>query len=213
MPFDFIQEVEVKSSGVQAEYGGALGGVVNVVMKKGTARFHGSVFMQFENQGLDAGPNGTARYDPTMSPTPTAWNSAASSLPWCTTTLTTGCFPGYQGLSDANYQSYQNSNDHFSDVRPGFTLGGPLFPFLSSGWRDKAFFFVGFNPDLNRDARTVNYGPASAGNPATGVIPFSQNTNTYYMTARVDVQASTNFASLARGSTSSSSIWRATALR
>src|SRR6202041_418203 len=61
VPFDFIQEVEVKSSGVQAEYGGALGGVVNVVMKKGTAKFHGSVFMQFENQGLDAGPNGTAR--------------------------------------------------------------------------------------------------------------------------------------------------------
>jgi hypothetical protein len=61
VPFDFIQEVEVKSSGVQAEYGGALGGVVNVIMKKGTAKFHGSVFAQFENQGLDAGPNGTAR--------------------------------------------------------------------------------------------------------------------------------------------------------
>jgi hypothetical protein len=190
VPFDFIQEVEVKSSGVQAEYGGALGGVVNVVMKKGTAKFHGSIFMQFENQGLDAGPNGTARYDPTSTPNPTGWNTAASSLPACSTTLTTGCFPGYQGLSDANYQSYQNSKDHYSDVRPGFTLGGPLFPFLSSAWREKVFFFVGFNPDLNRDARSVNYGPASAGNPATGVIPFSQNTNTYYTTARVDVQAS-----------------------
>ena len=82
VPFDFIQEVEVKSSGVQAEYGGALGGVVNVIMKKGTAKFHGSVFMQFENQGLDAGPNGTARYDPTSTPTPTAWNTSASTLPW-----------------------------------------------------------------------------------------------------------------------------------
>src|SRR5580704_12978784 len=90
VPFDFIQEVEVKSSGVQAEYGGALGGVVNVIMKKGTAKFHGSVFLQFENQGLDAGPNGTARYDPTSTPTPTAWHTAASSLPACTTTLTTG---------------------------------------------------------------------------------------------------------------------------
>ncbi len=43
---------------------------------------------------------------------------------------------------------------------------------------------------MSRDARSVNYGPASAGNPATGVIPFSQNTNTYYTTARVDVLAS-----------------------
>ncbi len=109
VPFDFIQEVEVKSSGVQAEYGGALGGVVNVVMKKGTAQFHGSVFVQFENQGLDAGPNGTLRYDPLSAPTATNWGTSASSLPACSTTVTTGCFPGYQGFSDANYQSYQNS--------------------------------------------------------------------------------------------------------
>ena len=32
---DFIQEVQVKSSGFEAEYGGALGGVVNVVQKRG----------------------------------------------------------------------------------------------------------------------------------------------------------------------------------
>jgi hypothetical protein len=36
VPMDFIQEVEMKTSGVDAEYGGALGGVVNVIMKKGT---------------------------------------------------------------------------------------------------------------------------------------------------------------------------------
>ena len=35
VPFDFIQEVQIKSSGVEAEHGGALGGVVNVIMKKG----------------------------------------------------------------------------------------------------------------------------------------------------------------------------------
>jgi len=35
VPFDFIQEVEIKNSGIQAEHGGALGGVVNVIMRKG----------------------------------------------------------------------------------------------------------------------------------------------------------------------------------
>ena len=30
VPFDFVQEVEIKNSGIQAEHGGALGGVVNV---------------------------------------------------------------------------------------------------------------------------------------------------------------------------------------
>ena len=36
VPFDFVQEVEIKNSGIQAEHGGALGGVVNVIMKKGS---------------------------------------------------------------------------------------------------------------------------------------------------------------------------------
>ena len=44
VPFDFIQEVEIKNSGIQAEHGGALGGVVNVIMRKGTNNYHGSVF-------------------------------------------------------------------------------------------------------------------------------------------------------------------------
>ena len=54
VPFDFIQEVEIKNSGIQSEHGGALGGVVNVIMKKGTNQYHGSVFTQFENDAMDA---------------------------------------------------------------------------------------------------------------------------------------------------------------
>jgi len=191
VPFDFIQEVEVKSSGVQAEYGGALGGVVNVIMKKGSNHYHGSVFAQFENQAMDAGPNGVPRYNPLTGPTATNWASPAVSLPACTTALVaagTPCFDGYTGFTDAQYQQYQGTKDHFSDFRPGFTFGGPLLPF-SARLADKLFFFVGFQPDLNRDERKINYGPASAGNPATGILPFSQNTNTYYTTARVDAQA------------------------
>src|SRR6202035_2668520 len=49
VPFDFIQEVQVKSSGIEAEHGGSLGGVVNVIMKKGSNGYHGSLFAQFEN--------------------------------------------------------------------------------------------------------------------------------------------------------------------
>src|SRR5438552_13323836 len=54
VPFDFIQEVEIKNSGIQAEHGGALGGVVNVIMKKGTNQYHGSLFTFFENDAMDA---------------------------------------------------------------------------------------------------------------------------------------------------------------
>src|SRR5260370_599695 len=64
VPFQFIQEVQVKTSGIEAEHGGALGGVVNVVMKKGSNAFHGSGFATYEANGFDGSANGTLRYDP-----------------------------------------------------------------------------------------------------------------------------------------------------
>ena len=42
--FDFVQEVEVKTGGLPAEYGRMTGGVVNVVTKSGGNMFSGSVF-------------------------------------------------------------------------------------------------------------------------------------------------------------------------
>ncbi|HEX4154559.1 MAG TPA: TonB-dependent receptor, partial [Acidobacteriaceae bacterium] len=197
VPFDFIDTVQVKSSGIQAEYGGALGGVIDVIMKKGSPHYHGSVFASVQDSALDAAPNPEARYDPLSSQTATSWVSPASSLPICppllpgqnfNTPATPACVPhAYQGFLDAAYQSYQPVKSHTSDFFPGFTLGGPLFP-MFSGMRDKAFFFVGFNPELNRYAERINYGPASYGNAASGVLPYSQNTNTYYTTARIDAQ-------------------------
>ena len=74
VPFDFIQEVEIKNSGIQSEHGGALGGVVNVIMKKGSNHYHGSVFAQFENDAMDANQiPPVARYNPLSSQTPTSW--------------------------------------------------------------------------------------------------------------------------------------------
>jgi outer membrane receptor protein involved in Fe transport len=43
-PFDFVKEVQVKTGGYEAEFGQALGGVVNVVTKSGTNELRGSVF-------------------------------------------------------------------------------------------------------------------------------------------------------------------------
>jgi outer membrane receptor protein involved in Fe transport len=41
---EFIQEVEVKTGGYQAEYGRSTGGVINVITKSGGNEFHGDVF-------------------------------------------------------------------------------------------------------------------------------------------------------------------------
>jgi hypothetical protein len=43
-PFDFVQEVQVKTGGYEAEFGQSTGGVVNVVTKSGTNQLRGSLF-------------------------------------------------------------------------------------------------------------------------------------------------------------------------
>jgi hypothetical protein len=52
--FEFIQEVELKSGGYEAEYTGAMGGILNVITKSGGNDFHGDAFGYFDNDGLQA---------------------------------------------------------------------------------------------------------------------------------------------------------------
>jgi hypothetical protein len=54
--FEYLQEVQVKTSGISAEYGGALGGVVSAVTKSGGNVFHGEGHYYYEGSGLSAGP-------------------------------------------------------------------------------------------------------------------------------------------------------------
>ena len=98
VPFQFIQEVQVKSSGIEAEHGGALGGVVNVVMKKGSNAYHGSFFATYEVRPAGRIPcvgrhaAETLRYDPSPITSPPA---------------------------DADAQIYNPRRDHFRIAQPG----------------------------------------------------------------------------------------------
>jgi hypothetical protein len=58
---DFIEEVQVKSSGYTAEFGGATGGVINAVTKSGTNDFHGSLLYNFEGSSLEGARRPTLR--------------------------------------------------------------------------------------------------------------------------------------------------------
>src|SRR5262245_47118294 len=51
---EFIQEVEVKTGGYQAEYGRNTGGVVNVITKSGGNEFHGGIFGYYNDTGMRA---------------------------------------------------------------------------------------------------------------------------------------------------------------
>ena len=51
---DSVQEVQVVEQNYSAQYGQAIGAVINPITKSGTNNFHGSVFDYFRNEALDA---------------------------------------------------------------------------------------------------------------------------------------------------------------
>jgi hypothetical protein len=165
VPFEFIQEVQVKTSGIEAEHGGALGGVVNVVMKKGSNAYHGSLFATYEANGMDGSPTPELRYDP--------FNLAN--------------VPG----GDNNSQTYQPKQDHFRYLQPGFNVGGPIkkdrlwffvgfAPLIQSTART-----VNFGANI---CNTLSGGDPTAVCPLYGLGKqyFTQDSQQYFTTARLD---------------------------
>jgi hypothetical protein len=49
LPYNFVKEVQIKSGGYEAEFGHALGGIVNVITQSGSNEFHGQFFSFFTN--------------------------------------------------------------------------------------------------------------------------------------------------------------------
>ena len=52
LPFEFVQEVEIKTGAYGAEYGKATGGIFNVITKSGSNEFHGDIFGYGTTKGL-----------------------------------------------------------------------------------------------------------------------------------------------------------------
>ncbi len=68
-PAAAIQNVDITTNNFEAEFGRAIGTIVNVTLKSGTNQIHGSVFQNMENNGVNArnyfasGPNGRLVYN------------------------------------------------------------------------------------------------------------------------------------------------------
>jgi len=169
VPFDFIDEVQVKTTGIEAEHGAALGGVANVIMKKGGNHYHGSVVAQYNSSAMNGSPNDYDRYNPQSNGcSPPA--SGAPPVPGCPAFVNSGI-----GATDPNFQLYDPKKDNTKDFFPGFTLSGPIKA-------DRIWFFAGFNPQFTKLRRTVNFGTTAAPNN----LNFDQNEQTYYTNARID---------------------------
>jgi hypothetical protein len=56
LPYNFVKEIELKRGGYEAEFGRALGGIVNVVTGRGSNDFSGSAFGYYTSDALAGDP-------------------------------------------------------------------------------------------------------------------------------------------------------------
>jgi hypothetical protein len=102
IPVEWVAETQVKSSGIDAQYGGAIGGVVSAVTKSGSNNFHGQLSLYNEVDGMDGGPR------PTLT-------EAGRTL--------------VQRLNPTNddiAENFVNAKDGFRRINPGFNIGGRI---------------------------------------------------------------------------------------
>jgi hypothetical protein len=64
MVTDFVEEVQVKSSGYTAEYGGSTGGVINVLSKSGSNQWRGDALVYYQSEALESDPRPSLRLNP-----------------------------------------------------------------------------------------------------------------------------------------------------
>jgi hypothetical protein len=150
VPLEFVQEVQIKSSGFEAEYGGG-SGVVNVIQKQGSNSWHGSLVAYY-------------RADPLNANDQCVWFTACGLRNNPTISLVSS------RRTDSPLDQYISKKDHYRAVDAGFEVGGPIL-------RDKLWLFTSYIPSMTRLRRTVNFtGFDANGNPfGTRSFPESQD--------------------------------------
>jgi len=130
---EFIDEVQVKTSSFEAEFGGALGGVINVVPKKGSNEFHGMLVGYLRSNAFNA--NNTDRVLRTN-----------PDLPSLSTTNRLDAVPQY----------YMQNKDQRTIIEPGYEIGGPAY-------KNKLWFLSSYIPSVDTTRRVTNFTAANPG--------------------------------------------------
>ena len=130
IPFQFVQEVQVKSSGFDAEFGGATGGVINVVTKSGGNEFHGEFGVQFETSNLSARQTLTGRV-----------NNADPQFQ---------ANPLIQGTDSATLKYINPPGDSYLNFFPSATVSGPIV-------KNHLWFLVSGSPQFYHTRRAFNF--------------------------------------------------------
>ncbi len=64
IPVEMIQQTQIKNGVMEAQYGGAMGGVISAVVRSGSNDFHGQAGFYFNNDEMAGRPRDTLRLDP-----------------------------------------------------------------------------------------------------------------------------------------------------
>jgi outer membrane receptor protein involved in Fe transport len=157
---DMVDEVQVKSSGYEAEYSGSVGGVVNVITKSGTNDFKGSAWTYFSSDALGFARGPAFGAGTSQAP---AYADGRPSLRLVPT-------------NSSQAESVTYDEDEVTQWEPGFAIGGPLK-------KDKVWFFASYNPTLRSIDRTVTL------TSNRGTVSRNEDRKTHYITANLTAQA------------------------
>jgi hypothetical protein len=187
IPLDFVKEVQVKSAGYEAEFGGATGGVINVATRSGSNEFHGEVryeqnINRFAGESFvanDSGLSGAAR-------TARRFDRLRIAAPLVPTAaqLAAGVKPR---TWEAQTFGNNDGKDDFRLVAPTFNLGGPL-------WKNKLWFYTSYAPQFERtirNMRLISLVAPSTAVPAGSITeinkrPIEYRTKYDYLMGRID---------------------------
>lgn len=175
---DFVDEVQVKSSGYPAEYGGSTGGVINVITKSGTNSFSGSGVGYWQGSALTGSCNKAS----------IASKSVQGPITGSTPTALTDNSPQPCGANPSLRLQLTNSKlaeywtfpkDDSNLYQPGGSLGGPIF-------LNKAWFFGAYEPQITMSSRSVN--ATTSGNAKAVPQSASQTVQVQNLTADQTMQ-------------------------
>ena len=142
---DFIQEVQVKSSSFEAEYGGAIGGVINAIPKRGSNAWHGEVKTYYQSSALMANDQCASGFTSSGQNPPGTQGSTVCGLRLDPhTALNNGT------RTDGLPQYFIPKKDNRHVIEPGYELGGPLLG-------DRLWLFSSYVPTIDTTQRTTTF--------------------------------------------------------